>query len=72
MRSGKSPTEACKEAIERILKKEGGKPDFQVALIAVNKAGEYGGYSIYNNFNFVIATQKETLKVEAPSFYNYE
>jgi N4-(beta-N-acetylglucosaminyl)-L-asparaginase len=32
MRQGKSPQKACEEAIQRIIEKQRGKPDFQVAL----------------------------------------
>ena len=38
MRQGKSPQKACEEAIERIIQKQQGKPDFQVAYIATNTA----------------------------------
>ena len=41
MRQGRSPEQACKEAIERIMKKQNYK-EFQVGYVAVNKKGEYG------------------------------
>jgi N4-(beta-N-acetylglucosaminyl)-L-asparaginase len=52
MRQGKSPQEACEEAIKRIVT----KPDsdfnnFQVGYIAVNKNGETGSYSIHEDFS---------------------
>ncbi|MEL6866515.1 MAG: N(4)-(beta-N-acetylglucosaminyl)-L-asparaginase [Bacteroidota bacterium] len=53
MRQGKSPTEACKEAIMRIVKKQAYK-DIQVGFLAINKAGEYGSYSIQKGFDFVV------------------
>jgi len=52
MRHGKSPNEACQAAVERIIKIHPNFADFQIGIIAMNKAGEVGGYSIYNGFSF--------------------
>lgn len=53
MRQGRSPQDACKEAVRRIVKKaEDRYKDFQVGLIAVNKLGETGAYSIHKGFNY--------------------
>jgi len=63
MRQGKTPTEACKIVIERIrrIKKEKAK-DIQVCFIAINKKGEYGGYSLHKGFNYAVhTTQGNTL-----------
>ena len=52
MRQGKSPQEACKEAIARIVNKVGSKyKNFQVGYIAMNKKGETGFYAIHKGFN---------------------
>ncbi|RJP67651.1 MAG: glycosylasparaginase [Ignavibacteriales bacterium] len=56
MRMGKSPTEACKVAVERLLKKVKGFSDI-AGFIALNKQGEYGGYS--TNFGFQYAVYSE-------------
>lgn len=53
MRQGKSPQEACEEAIRRIIKKSPDFKDFQVGYIAVNKAGETGAYSIHEGFSLM-------------------
>lgn len=55
MRQGRSPQEACKEAVMRIVKKQGYK-DFQVGYIAINKQGETGAYCIQKGFNYVLNT----------------
>ncbi len=53
MRQGKSPVEACKEVVNRVAKKYSEKvKDIQVAFIAINKAGEYGGYGLHKGFNY--------------------
>ncbi len=55
MRQGISPENACKKAVERIIKIKGEKAkDIQVGFIAINKKGEYGGYCIQKGFNFAV------------------
>lgn len=54
MRRGKSPTEACKAACERIVainKRNGVEIDFNDKFIAMNKNGEVGCYSILGRKN---------------------
>jgi len=52
MRQGKSPQQACEEAIGRIVSKPNSNyKDFQVGYIAVNKKGETGSYSIHQWFS---------------------
>ncbi|WP_417871342.1 isoaspartyl peptidase/L-asparaginase family protein [Winogradskyella sp.] len=52
MRQGKSPQQACEEAIGRIVNKPNSNyKDFQVGYIAVNKKGETGSYSIHQWFS---------------------
>lgn len=53
MRQGKSPQEACDEAIDRIVKKQEGIPNFQVAYIAMDKAGNVGARSIHQGFTYM-------------------
>ena len=50
MRNGMSPGEACKEAVMRTVKKAKNIDRFQVAYIAINKAGETGSYSLREGF----------------------
>ena len=66
MRQGKTPTEACKIVIERIrrIKKEKVK-DIQVCFIAINKKGEYGGYSLHKGFNYAVHTPQGNTLHEA-------
>ncbi len=56
MRQGLSPENACKKAVERIIKIKGPKisKDIQVGFIAINKQGEYGGYCLQDGFNFAV------------------
>ena len=64
MRMGKSPKEACKIAIERIVKINPEKAKtFQVGFIAINKAGEYGAYSLQPGFSYSVTMAEDGGKV---------
>ena len=52
MRQGKSPEEACREGVHRIMEKNAGKTDFQIGFIALNTRGETGGYCIHPGFSY--------------------
>lgn len=62
MRQGKSPEQACLDVCKRIvdhnkmrrLKKEGGRPNFNVNFYAINKKGQYGAASIFNGPKFAL------------------
>jgi N4-(beta-N-acetylglucosaminyl)-L-asparaginase len=56
MRNGMSPENACKLAVERILKVKGlaKAKEIQVGFIAINKRGEYGGYCLQKGFNYAV------------------
>lgn len=71
MRQGLHPSEACKKAVERIVKKSKLKPaDYQVGFIAINKQGEYGGYSINKGFDFTASYgDGKGEKVDAKSLF---
>lgn len=53
MRQGISPQQACETAIKRIIANSPNYKDFQAAIIAVNKRGEVGSYSIQKGFSYV-------------------
>ncbi|WP_209389728.1 isoaspartyl peptidase/L-asparaginase family protein [Chryseobacterium sp. RR2-3-20] len=71
MRQGKNPQQACKEAVERIVKitksRNKNLKDIQVGFIALNKKGEYGAYCIQDGFNFAVYDQKGN-RLEKPEF----
>jgi N4-(beta-N-acetylglucosaminyl)-L-asparaginase len=53
MRQGNSPYQACKLAVERILKKNPAKAkEIQVGFLALNKSGETGAYCLQRGFNY--------------------
>ncbi len=60
MRQGKNPTEACREAIGRIVRlKDNNKlKEIQVGFIALNKKGEYGCFSLNKDFTIALHTSE--------------
>lgn len=60
MRHGKSPQEACEEAIRRIVKDNPRAKDVQVGFIAINKAGETGAYCIHPGFQYIVNRSEKT------------
>jgi N4-(beta-N-acetylglucosaminyl)-L-asparaginase len=69
MRQGKTPQEACEEAIGRIIKKSPDFKDFQVGYIAVNKKGETGSYSVHEGFSMMLYQNDKNENI-AVDFYN--
>ena len=69
MRQGKSPQEACEEAIRRIVSKPGSDyKNFQVGYIALNKAGETGYYSIHDGFSMTEYKNGENTNVKSRNY----
>ena len=56
MRNGKTPSEACEEAVKRIARKIPEYKEHQVGFIGLNVKGEYGSFCIQPGFNFAIKT----------------
>lgn len=57
MRNGFTPYEACREAVNRIIKKKPEKAkNLQVGFLALNKKGEYGAYAIQKGFSYAVCT----------------
>ncbi len=70
MRQGLSPEQACKNAVERIIriKKEKAK-EIQVAFIALNKKGETGSFAIQKGFSYALKNNTEERMVDVKSWY---
>lgn len=55
MRQGATPGDACREAVERIVKKQPQRSkELQVGFLALNKHGEFGSYCLQKGFNFAV------------------
>jgi N4-(beta-N-acetylglucosaminyl)-L-asparaginase len=70
MRQGNSPEQACKLAVERIIKKNPAKAkEIQVGFLALNKQGEYGAYCLQKGFTFAVRSSNENKLFDAQSIY---
>jgi len=54
MKNGRSPEDACREAVSRIHKKFNLKSDNQIGFIALTREGQSGGFSLRKGFNYAI------------------
>jgi N4-(beta-N-acetylglucosaminyl)-L-asparaginase len=71
MRQGRSPRNACEEAVRRIVKK---RPDaakeLQVGFLALRRDGECGAYAIQKGFTYAVCdARRQDRLVGAPSVY---
>ncbi len=77
MALGKSPTDACVEAIRRVVRmtkvgrllREDGKPDFQIQFYATNKRGDYGAASMYPS-GFAVCDENGARKETCAALYD--
>lgn len=71
MRSGDTPTEACKKAVKRVADKmKGSKKDQQMGLIALDRNGNIGGYSVLPGFVYAVSIDAKTEVVIADSYFD--
>ena len=59
MRQGYSAMDACEEAVNRILRKQSGKSDFQIGYIALRKDGQVGFSAIHDGFQYALYKKNE-------------
>ncbi len=71
MRQGKSPQQACEEAVKRIYKnfvnQNRNVKDTQIGFIAINKFGETGAFCLQKGFNYAVHTQESNVLMDAKS-----
>jgi isoaspartyl peptidase/L-asparaginase-like protein (Ntn-hydrolase superfamily) len=66
MRQGFSPTDACKEAVNRIIRKHEDLKDLQCCFLAIDKQGNVGGYSVYSGFNYALKSANKEGMINTP------
>jgi N4-(beta-N-acetylglucosaminyl)-L-asparaginase len=71
MRQGRSPQEACEEAVRRIVKK---RPEatkqMQVGFLALRRDGECGAFAIQKGFTYAVCdAQQQDRLLASPSVY---
>ena len=70
MRQGNSPEQACKLAVERIIKKNPDKAKtIQVGFLALNKNGEYGAYCLQKGFTYAVHNEVTNRLFDSSSVY---
>ena len=71
MRQGKSPQQACEEAVKRIYKnfvnQNRNVKDTQIGFIAINKFGETGAFCLQKGFNYAVHTQENNVLIDVKS-----
>ena len=71
MRQGLEPESACKEAVNRILKKSPAKAkDIQVGFLALNRSGQYGAYCLQKGFSYAVHDQSGNKLIEGKSHFS--
>lgn len=69
MRQGRSPQEACEEAVRRLVAKNKNIKDIQAGFLAINKAGEVGAYAVHPGFNYAQATESGNVLIDSASHF---
>jgi N4-(beta-N-acetylglucosaminyl)-L-asparaginase len=70
MRQGHSPEAACKEAVQRIIRRSPDKAKkIQVGFLAMNKKGQYGAYALQPGFTYAVKSGKEEMIYKGKSIY---
>ena len=69
MRHGVSPMEACRQIVDRIRDKHTSVKDLQVGFLAMDKYGNYGGYSIHKGFSYAVHTEEGNVLTSAESMF---
>jgi N4-(beta-N-acetylglucosaminyl)-L-asparaginase len=69
MRQGRTPQEACEEAVRRLVTKSKNIQDIQAGFLAVNKDGETGAYAVHPGFNFAKATAAGNVLIDSKSHF---
>lgn len=67
MRQGRSPQEACEEAVMRIIQTQPYK-EFQIGYLAINKRGEVGSYCIQPGFSYTKYQDNNNEVIESKSY----
>jgi len=59
MRMGRSPEQACREAVGRVVKRNPSKAkEMQVGFVALSKTGEIGAFSIVKGFTYSVTNSE--------------
>ncbi len=68
MRQGMSPTDACREGVNRIIRKNPKWREVQVGYLAMDRHGQVGAFAIHPDFQYAVHDGNENLLIDA-EFY---
>ncbi|GAB2991989.1 N(4)-(beta-N-acetylglucosaminyl)-L-asparaginase [Cyclobacterium sediminis] len=69
MRQGRTPQEACEEAVKRAVSKCKDIDNTQIGFLALNKEGDFGAYAIRPGFNFARHHASEQAMIDSKSWF---
>lgn len=69
MRQGRTPQEACEEAVKRLIAKNKNIKDIQAGFLAINKDGQVGSFAVHPGFNFAQATSSKNELIDSKSHF---
>lgn len=69
MRQGRTPQEACEEAVRRLISKNKNINDIQAGFLAINKEGEVGAFAVHPGFNFAQASSSKNELIDSGSYF---
>ncbi|SHN34501.1 N4-(beta-N-acetylglucosaminyl)-L-asparaginase [Cyclobacterium lianum] len=69
MRQGRTPQEACEEAVKRAVAKSKDLDNTQIGFLALNKEGDFGAYAIRPGFNFAQHHRQGKALIDSQSWF---
>ncbi|WP_339922618.1 N(4)-(beta-N-acetylglucosaminyl)-L-asparaginase [uncultured Cyclobacterium sp.] len=69
MRQGRTPQEACEEAVKRAVAKSKDVNNIQIGFLALNKEGAFGAFSIQPGFNYAHHNSNRQALVDSKSWF---
>jgi N4-(beta-N-acetylglucosaminyl)-L-asparaginase len=70
MRQGRSPQEACEEAVRRLIRKADIHREFQVGFLALNREGQAGAKAVVPGFTYARHDQRGNSLSDVSSHYS--
>ena len=70
MRQGLGPTEACKQAVERIAKRNPERAkEIQVGFLALHKDGRHGAFALHKGFSYAVRSEGEEMMMQSGHYF---
>lgn len=70
MRQGLGPTEACRQAVERIAKRNPEKAkEIQVGFLALHKDGRHGAFALQKGFSYAVKSEDQEMLLQSGHYF---